>query len=141
MAITTPSSQVDAAIAAKLANDATLAALATEGVWYGAADQGVACPFVVYAPQTPGTHRYTFGDNRYAIDYLYTVKGVTEGLASLVGAQIDARIDAVLHSANLSISGYGTMICRRVSDVRYHEVDQGRTYAHRGGVYAISING
>jgi len=144
VSISIPTNQLEAALYAAL-NVAGITTLATNGVHNSlgrdANGKPAEPPFVVFSVVDPGRHRYTFGDNRYAVDYMYLVKGITEGVATALAGQIDAAIDTALHGVNLNISGYGTMLCRRVTDVSYPEDDQGRTFRHRGGVYAVSING
>lgn len=132
--------ELETALRTVLANDATLAGLATGGVWNGAAEQGTDVPFVVFAPVDPGVHVYTFTRRAYT-GYEYIVKGVTEGIATLAAGQIDRRIDQLLHDAALSVSPFGMLVCRRTRNVSYPEVDEGRTYRHRGGVYRLSVTG
>lgn len=130
--------ELETAIRAALVNDATLAALATSGVWNGAADQGTECPFVVFNEQS-GSSPYLFGDRKALLDYTFIVKGVTEGYATLLAGQIDKAIDDALTAAKLTVTGYSVLVCRRTRNVNYSEVDHGRSFRHRGGEYAIQL--
>jgi hypothetical protein len=141
--------ELEAAIRNVLVNSAYLAAVITGfgagHVWNGVADEGTPAPYVVFNDQTSGglggaQHRYNFGDRRVLTDYVFLVKGLTKGLNTELAGRIDKAIDQTLHSVDLSVSGFTCLLCRRTSNVKYHEVENGGTvYVHRGGLYAIQL--
>ena len=90
-------------------------------------------PAVVYANQS-GIRHYTFDGQRYA-DMRWLVKGVSHSRWPNEAGQIDGQIDAALHDAALSITGWTLLYCRREADVSYPEGE----YFHRGGIYHIHL--
>lgn len=70
---------------------------------------------------------------------LYSVKGVSEVSAAKAGT-IDAQVDALLHRATLTVTGWANILLRRESEFSFTEkTPEGRHYYHRGGVYRIHL--
>ncbi len=73
-------------------------------------------------------------------DYVYRVKAVTEGGMQAAGL-IDDQIDAALHDATLTVSGWTCIMCAREGDIpSYAEyMPEGRIFWHKGGLYRIRL--
>lgn len=140
------SSDVDQALIDRLLGDATLMALAPDGVFFDEAGKslvtgGNATRFVIVSlidandePMFEGT---AFEDCLYLVKYVAqsTVAGANPKAAA-------ARIQALLHLGDLTIPAYGLMVMRRQSRVRMTEVDeQDETirWWHRGGRYQVMV--
>ena len=68
----------------------------------------------------------------------YLVKGMTNTLSE--AQSIADRIDALLHDATLSVSGWNNFWSARESLVSYLEVDESGAFtAHAGAVYNLRI--
>lgn len=149
------SSDIDAAILAKLSSDTTLLGYMPHGVWWDLAPPPVAgtttpTRFVVVslADELDVPHQ---GARSYE-DVLYLVKAVALAPASGPQPQIKqaaARIDELLDPQppagppTLTVAGYRLMKLERESRVRYTEVDEVdptiRWY-HRGGNYRVQLS-
>jgi hypothetical protein len=105
-----------------------------EHIYHRTAPQDADAPFVILHKQA-GTPEYSFAD--YHDSEIYTVKGVDRGGDSLTADALDERIRTLLHDAELDIEGYGTLYCRRESDVDYGEVEEGAIIHHVGAQYRI----
>lgn len=138
---------LNAAIAAKLAADATLVAMlgtAAEGhtaaVYHRKAPEGAAMPYVIFNKMS-GLDRYTLGTRVYT-DYVYAIKGVcespTDSPSGKVASLISERIDAILGiDGTLTISGHTQIYCRAIGDIDYPEPKADRVYSHVGKQYRI----
>lgn len=134
------SSEVDAALSATLTGDATLMALATDGVYFDAAGQN-ATKFVIVSlideHDEPMFGRLAFEDA------LYLVKFVEKGSSGLNAKAGAARIQTLLHFGTLTIPGYSVTALRREARVRYTEidgVDASIRWQHRGGHYRVTVS-
>lgn len=139
------SSDIDAALLAKLGADATLLAICANGVKVdvGEADD---TKFVIVS-LVDEADAPMFG-GRALEDTLYLVKavmyfkaGVNMALPDIKGAA--ARIDALLENQPLTVAGYSYMTMRRESRVRFTEVDDEDTsirWFHRGGNYRVVMS-
>ena len=132
------SSAIDSALIAKLSSDATLAALATNGVYFDEAPQG-SRSFVIVSLMDEDDAQH-FGQRSFE-DALYLVKAVvitTVANANTVIRDAANRIDALLEQTTLTATGYMPMACYREARLRLTEVDEVdptvRWY-HRGGQY------
>jgi hypothetical protein len=143
-----PDSQdIDAAIVAKLAGDATLAALMQSGAFV----------FMDQAPpvdNTPGSGRFVivslitgedvqqFGGRSFE-DALYSVEA---RMLSTAGGNIKAaaaRIDALLDHGTLTVAGYSLMTLYREERTRITEVDAvdaSIRWYRRGGQYRVVMS-
>lgn len=132
---------VDAAVIEILANDATLAALCPDGVYWGLRPAQAPAPrsFVIVAlfdhREEPG-----FGGTLYERT-TYLVKAVVLATSKTPARQAAARIDALLIGAILDLApaGYTAMDCRRVDRIAYPELDLANkaTWFHHGGQYEL----
>ena len=133
------SSEVDAAVIAALTNDATLAALMTDGVWRDVAPQSKT-KFVVVAQQDH-VDRYVQTTAAYE-EFVYLVKAVDANVSGSTVKTAAARIHTVLQDAALTITGYGLMLIERIERVAFTETDpdqQDRRWQHRGGLYRVFV--
>jgi hypothetical protein len=129
---------VEAGLYTKLTGDATLTALLSGGtasVFYGVAPDGADPPYLVFNEQTD-TPDYTF-TQKARDNLLYQVKGITSGPSAKTAGSIAERIESVLTDTALTVSGKTLLYLRKESGVHYPEVDQGRVFHHRGGLYRI----
>jgi hypothetical protein len=134
------SSNVDAALTAKLLADATLMALATDGVYFDEATAGKT-KFVILSLVTESDEPM-FGARAFE-DATYLVKYVELGTSGINAKAAAARIDVLLEQGTLTVTGYGLMVMRRVERVRYTEVDDVDSsirWQHRGGRYQIVVS-
>lgn len=134
------SSAVDAALVALLSGDATLAALMTDGVFFDIAQSG-ATKFVVIS-QVIHEDDYTFSGS-FVERFTFLVKAVERSTSGTTVKTAAARIHTLLQDATLTVTGYGSMLCRRQERVRYTEVDEidrDIRWQHRGGRYEVWVN-
>jgi hypothetical protein len=130
-------SDVDAAICARLGNDAALLAIVPNGVWYAIAPPG-SQKFVTVTRQF-NEDVDQFGDRAWE-RFQYAVKAVTLGTSGVDAKAAAARIDELLHDAvDLVVVGYHTMRCRRIAPIRFPEVEEqsDTQWQHRGGEYEL----
>lgn len=131
------SSDIDNAVIAKLGADATLLALAPNGVFYAEAPPG-STRFVIVS-LVDEDDVLMFGGRAFE-NALYLVKAV---MLSTAGGDIKAaaaRIDTLLHEQPLTVSGYSVTTMRRESRERATEVDDvdpALRWQHRGGIYRV----
>ena len=134
------SSLVDAALLARLANDATLAGLMPDGVWWEEAAQGKT-RFVVVS-LIDEVDEAVFG-GRAIEDALYLVKAVELGSSGVNIKAAAARIDVLLEEQPLTVAGYSGMDVFRESRVRNTEIDEvdpSIRWQHRGGMYRVRMS-
>lgn len=133
------SSAVDAAVISRLLNDATLAALMPDGVYWDVAASGktrfVIVSLVLHQDEDVMTatafERFT-----------YLVKAVELATSGANIQAAAARIQVLLHDASFSVTGYGLMTSHRVERVRFTEVsddDRDQRWQHRGGRYEVMV--
>jgi hypothetical protein len=131
------SSDIENALIAKLAADATLLGLCPNGVYYDEAPTG-STRFVIVS-LVDEVDEPMFGARAFE-NAMYLVKAV---MLSTAGGNIKdaaARIDALLEQQPLTVSGYGVSLMRRDSRVRLTEVDDIDNkirWFHRGGRYQV----
>lgn len=138
------SSEVDAALSAKLLSDAALTALMPDGVYFDVAAHGKT-KFVIISLLSGLDGRMFSG--RAMETLVYLVKAVA---LETTGANVKAaaaRIDVLLSGTNteggtLTVTGYGLMDMRRIERVRYTEVDESNDarWQHRGGHYELWVS-
>ena len=133
-------SLVDAALLGVLANDAQLAALCPDGVFWDLAPHG-ARAFVIASlfdgTETPALDAQTLYERA-----VYVVKAVVLTSGGTVTRDAAARIHELLQHAELDLApaGYAAMVCRRIEPLRYVELDPAEKSArwqHRGGQYEV----
>jgi hypothetical protein len=134
------SSEVDEAVIAALAGDATLMAAMTDGVHVDVAPTGKT-KFVIVS-QVDHEDEYDFDGITYEV-FLYLVKAVELNVSGLTVKSAAARIHTVLQRVNLTVDGYKHSMTRRVARVRYTEVDESdgnKRWQHRGGRYEVFVS-
>jgi hypothetical protein len=93
-------------------------------------------PFVVMS-KTSGVPTDTMGDPEALKDDIWLVKAVDHNTTADPAEAADARVQALLNDASLSISGVNHLFLRRQSDVEYEEDTAGERYQHVGGLYRL----
>lgn len=134
------SSEIDAAISAKLLADATLMALVPDGVYFDVAKKS-ANRFVIISLLS-GLDEPMLGGRAYEAP-LYLVKAVDHSTSGLNVKAAAARIDVLLDHQPLTITGYGLMMMRREERIRITEGDpndEDNRWQHRGGHYAVTAS-
>lgn len=131
------SSDIDAALVAKLLADATLMAIATDGVYFDVAKPG-AKQFVLVslldAPDEPKFNGRAFEVPTYLVKFV---------ALSTTGANVKsaaARIDALLDGGTMTVAGYTIVNMERVERIRLrepNEQDASLYWDHRGGHYEV----
>lgn len=136
------SSDVDAAIVAKLVSDTSaggLMTLMTDGVWMDMAPKD-STKFVIVSLATH-EDRYEFAGPAYE-QSVYLIKAVDLNVSGTRAKAAAARIHALLQDVQLSISGYDHMLMQREERIRYTEVDEVNPdirWQHRGGRYQVFV--
>lgn len=135
------SSAVDAAVVAKASGDATLMALATDGVFFDVADNG-ATDFILVS-QVDHEDENAF-EGCALEEFLYLIKGVFRSEGDSDGSKAKAaaaRIHELYQDQPLTITGYAHSLTRRAERVRYTEVDGlDARWHHRGGRYRVAVS-
>jgi len=134
------SSDIDAAISARLLGDATLMALMPDGVFFDEAAQN-AQKFVLISLLDEHDEPI-FGARGYE-DALYLVKAVALSSSGANVKAAAARIDALLEDQPLTVAGYTWMTVHRETRVRMAEVDDvdpSIRWQHRGGHYRVQFS-
>jgi hypothetical protein len=133
-------SNVDAAIIALLAGDATLTALMTDGVYMDVANSG-ATKFVIVSLSTH-EDEYVFEGSAFERSQ-YIVKAVERSNSGTNVKAAAARIHTLLQDQPLTITGYKHSLTRRAERIRYTEVDEVDNdirWQHRGGRYDVMVS-
>ena len=113
----------------------TLLANATS-VYNQIVPKGKAYPLVIFNLQGGGDENDTPKRRK---NYVYLAKAVSAVSMKQAGL-IDAQIDAALHEATLTVTGWTNFWCMRTTDIRYTETTaEGANYFHSGGLYRIRI--
>lgn len=94
-------------------------------------------PYVVYNEQS-AVWDYTMDAKRF-VTATYLVKAVSGSAWQKEADLIDAQIDARLHNASLTVTGYGVLRCVREEDVRYSELEGDQTIHHVGALYRVDL--
>jgi hypothetical protein len=136
------SSDIDAALVAKLAGDATLAALMQSGafVFMDVAPAG-STKFVIVSLVT-AMDEAKFGGRAYE-DALYLVEA---RMLSTAGGNVKAaaaRIDVLLEDQSLTVTGYTHMVMHREERFRLTEQDAADAailWYRRGGQYRVQMS-
>src|SRR5262245_47668397 len=114
------SSDIDAAVIARLQTDPELTTLLPDGVWMDEAPPGLrrfVIVTIMFAPDVGAFQQRAIEDVRYAI----TARALSTAGANMKRAA--ARIDELLEDAQLTVAGYGWMDCAREERIRRTEVD------------------
>lgn len=128
----------DTGIYETLAGDATLQALAPNGVWPAKAPEGVEPPVIVFRPLPVGKDVYTLKQRVWS-QLEYDIKAVVKGHDKTVAQQIADRIDALLNDKPSVIPNGRGAYLRRIGSIDYIEEALGADYLHVGGRYAVFL--
>src|SRR5262245_8751151 len=137
------SSDIDTALLQKLSSDATLLGYVPNGVYWDVAPPGSKQFVIVSLVQEADVQQF---QQRSYEDTLYMVKTViltTVTNAGTLSKQAAARLDVLLEQTLLTATGYGHMLCRRETRVRFTEtddVDPTLRWYHRGGHYRVVMS-
>lgn len=130
--------QVRTAIYQHLTADTELSDLLT-GIHHLKAPSNSEYPYAIFHRQA-GTPAWTMGKAPAFKDELWLVKGVARGLKADAAEDIDARCEALLNDAPLSLEGKTLLFCLRESDMPpYSEADGGEAIYHVGGLYRLKV--
>lgn len=128
--------QITIAVIAALEADTTLMATATD-VYLGVAPPTATYPFVV-VNRLPRPDQRTFQGR--VLDNEYTVRVVDQSGSAVRAENLALRIDTVLESQTLTITGYNQVgSIKRLVPLHYHEVVGDERYWHVGGTYRIVV--
>ncbi len=137
------SSEIDAALVAKLQADTGVGGLATlmpGGTWMDAGPAGSTQHVIV---SLVDAHDEPVFEGRAFEDGLYLVKAVELSTVAVKNIKAAAaRIDALLEGGTLTIAGYRLMVMRRVERVRVTELDDAASsiqWQHRGARYQVMV--
>jgi len=126
------------AIKARLSGDATLAALAPGGVFYGKAPQAAVFPFVIFS-QSASVRRSSFGQANAGDTDRWMIKGVARERVSQASL-IDARARALMTDPTLALNANVLLYCRPEGAMpQQPETDNGETFYQIGTIYRIEI--
>lgn len=131
------SSAIDTALYAALANDSTLMALMTDGVYWDVAESGKTKFVVVSLVVSPTDYAFQHSVMEQPI---YLVKAVERSATAANVRTAAARIRTLLDGVALSITGYDHLLTRLDERVRYTEVDdldKNIRWQHWGGRYEV----
>ena len=129
---------VDVGLYSKLTGDTALVALLSAGtpVFNMEAPPSTDMPYVVFFSAGGGPDNITPSDLRSMV---YGVKGIASTLTA--AANIDARIDTLLHNNSITVSGYTNIWLARETEVQLVEdAPDGNPIYHYGAYYRIRID-
>jgi len=132
--------EVERALIGKLAADATLAALLTDGVYYDIAPIGSTRFAIVSLSTSRGLDEINDGETFRAL--IYVIKAVVLGSASTTVADADKRIQELVDRQPLDLppaAGAELMVARWVDRIRYTETIANDVWQHRGARYEITV--
>lgn len=124
----------------KLKGDAALIALLAAGtasIFQRLAPENETTPYCIYQQQA-GVAAYTLAGPSWT-DFVFTVKGITEGPSMQRAGQIQDRLEELLTNGELTVAGRDHLYLRREADVEYAEVVDGRRYNHAGADFRIWV--
>jgi hypothetical protein len=125
-----------------LAADATLASLASGGVWEDPAPANQNAPIVVLLYETAEDE--TCGGGSRVTRFYYVVKVVGPAVMIETIRQAALRLDALLHFGPIAqdhLPGYNVMAAKRNEPIAYPDPEPttGVRYMHRGGRYQFDV--
>jgi hypothetical protein len=137
------STPVRRAIYGKLAGDTTLTNLLgtpatgySKSIYHQQAPEGAHFPYVVFS-KSSGVPTEAFGAPSALETDVWLIKAIDRATSTDTAEAIQARIQALLNDASLSISGSTLLYLRRQSDVEYPEVRDGVMFAHAGALWRL----
>lgn len=131
--------EVERALIGKLAADATLAGLLTDGVYYDVAPIGSTRFCIVSLSSSRGLYELADGETFRAL--IYVVKAVVLGSASADVAAADKRIQELVDRQPLDVSAAGAelMVAHWIDRIRYTETANNDVWQHRGARYELTV--
>lgn len=132
------------AIAAKLLSDPAVTGklAASNAVYQRRAPVNAPHPLIIIHRQAETDEDYTFDGKGLERD-LWVVKAVASSATSSApdtqAESIAAAIQASLHFADLTVTGYGVVKPTRRLKVDYGEPDGAEQFVHLGGMYALEL--
>lgn len=131
--------EVERALIGKLAGDATLAAVLTDGVYYDVAPIGSTRFCIVSLSSSRGLYELADGETFRAL--IYVVKAVVLGSASADVAAADKRIQELVDRQPLDVSAAGAelMVAHWIDRIRYTETANNDVWQHRGARYELTV--
>jgi len=108
------------------------------------APPGAVFPYVILKLQAAQQDSYAMGNIRVLSTADYIVEAVGQGQSPdfIALEPIVSQIDALLHGNSGSNAAGVVAQCVRLRPWRYREIDdEGRHYAHLGGVYRLIVQG
>jgi len=129
---------VDAGLYSKLTGDTALVALLSAGtpVFQMEAPPNTDRPYVIFFSAGGGPDNITPSDLRSMV---YGVKGIANTLTA--AANIDARLDTLLHNQSITVSGYTNIWLAREIDVStVEDAPDGNPIYQYGAYYRIRID-
>lgn len=106
------------------------------GIYEGFAPSKVAYPFVVY--------NMAYAPYDFAWDSVMIVSGFDITIwaeNSVVANTLDALVVSTLHDTELSVTGQSTLLCRRVGEISFSDMDdEGKKVYQIGGTYEVWTN-
>lgn len=123
-------------LAMALANDAGVAALVGQRIYFSLGPDGATMPYVVYQQQAENDV-WAFGGRRYQ-QTEWLVKALAPDLSD--AEDVEAATTAALDNVAWPMSTHTLISCRRVGGVRYSERDGGKTIWHIAGRYDIVVS-
>lgn len=137
------STAIRRALYGKMAGDTTLVNLLgtpapgySKSIYHQDAPAGAHYPLVIFNKQA-GTPTEAFTDPSAFETDIWLIKGIDRSPSADTAEAIQARLDALLSDAALSISGASLMYLRRQSDVEYPETTDGVRYQHAGSLFRL----
>jgi len=121
------------ALVQALRDDAPLKAALTGGIHEALAPQRTEYPFLVYSVYS-SNFDYIWGSviQRAGVDVFVFARNSVEA------SNLDGLVLTTLHDAQLSVGGQTTLICRRVANVSFPDVDaEGNRIFQVGGSYEL----
>ena len=133
--------EVDAAIYSTLANDATLTAAATGGVWRMVAPENTVGVYVVFQLIGAQKDLHTLKTDRRVESLRYQIKAIERGYSASNARTAMKRVDTLLNDANLTVTPYSLLQCRREAAIpdMLERLDNEEVYQHVGATYIIEV--
>lgn len=127
-----------------LSVDPTIQGLVGDRVFTEDAPPGAAFPYIIIKLQASQSDSYAMGNIRVLATADFIVEAVGQGQTPdfIALEPIASQIDVLLQAQAGSNVGGTIAQCVRLRPWRYREIDdEGRHYAHLGGVYRLIIQG
>lgn len=133
--------EVDAAIYSTLSGDGTLTGIATGGIWRIVAPEGTTGVYVVFQLIGAQNDLHTLKTDRRVESMRYQIKAIERGYSAANARSAMSRVDVLLNDANLSVTPYTLLQCRREAAIpdMLERLDNEEVYQHVGATYNIEV--